>query len=69
MKTGLSLVLALALATPIAAQDHGHAAQPYKGLQTQDIKSLSDEDIDDLIVVCFPIFAPGLCLCRALLNE
>lgn len=49
MKTGLSLILALALATPIAAQDHGHAAQPYKGLQTRDIKSLSDEDIDDLL--------------------
>ncbi len=49
MKTGLITALSLMLAAPLMAQDHGQNAQPYKGLQTREIKSLSEGDIDDLL--------------------
>lgn len=49
MKTGLITALVLTLAAPLMAQDHGQNTQPYKGLQTREIKSLSAGDIDDLL--------------------
>jgi Spy/CpxP family protein refolding chaperone len=41
-----SAVLLVLLSSPVQAQDHGHT--PYAGLETREIKSLSEEDLDEL---------------------
>jgi len=41
-----SAVLLVLLCSPVHAQDHGHT--PYAGLETREIKSLSEEDLDEL---------------------
>ncbi|MEL7115145.1 MAG: hypothetical protein AAGP08_06055, partial [Pseudomonadota bacterium] len=45
-----STTLALVLPLAAYAQDHGqgHSDTPYAGLETREIKSLSDQDIEEL---------------------